>query len=527
MSTNFEITPIAAAIPPFMAAPKPVSLPTSPDALQELQILAMGLLPSESDISGRAGAVLLSSADEKDFSVLLHSALFRAYSAAVNAAEADAGITSSYGNKAALTAPGVYEVWTALEAQAKEGSFFADVSDMSDYLKAALPKHWSGTNSDADIRILKSQIKTLRRSYVKRRAQAITTRATSAIESKPAEEVSDLLTMIIDSLSDLKLRLTDTSYRSMEAVTHDLSKLHIDLHAGKSMSLATGYAPLDEMLRFGGFSAGQMVVIAAPPAGAKTGMAGGFALNVAKRGQAVGFFTREMPDVDLALRMEAAFGEIPLWQISDQMSPTVFKKLQDNLPKLAALKVFFDSTSSTIDMMRAKARQMVREDGVRAIIIDYLQLVRLNGGKDLEQNRANEVAAISRQIKAMSLDLGIPVIALSQISNEGLKSGKAEGRHLKESGGILADADVVIFIDSPPVEEGFDPPALQPVQFRIAKQRNGTTGACNMIFRRSDVTFHAPKMQAGHLASKPHDSKPADAPAYSDGKDDDDGIIPF
>lgn len=348
---------------------------------------------------------------------------------------------------------------------------------------------------------------------MKRKATTVAERALAAIQRTPPTEIHAMLGTIADTLSDLKLRLADTGYRSMVDVTNDLSRLHTDLKAGKSMAIRTGYAPLDEMLRFGGFSPGQLIVLAAPPAGAKTGLAGGFALNVARRGGSCGFFTREMSDVDLGLRLEASFGEVPLWQIADSMTPAVFAHLQSNLKKLAELKIFFDSGSSTIDMMAAQARQMKKQEDIDLIIIDYLQLMRLNGGRHIgDQNRAAEVAEISRQLKTLAGNLGVPVVALSQISNEGIKKGKAGGVHLKESGAIQADADVVIFIDAEPIEEGEPPPELQPVQFRISKQRNGPTGACNMIFRRADVSFHAPRAGSSLVLNPITSAKVAAAP---------------
>lgn len=527
MSTAFIETPMAAPVPALaVTEPKPEAVAPAAtsmiDAALEREVLAAGMLPSSDDDAGRAGSVLLSALRDEDLGVPLHRALLKAYRAAVAAAEAESvGCPSAEGR--AVGAIGLWEIQR--EAKNKDGEgYFPDVMALTKFLRDGLKADGEyAPHTESGLRAIKSQCRRLRRVAVLRKLAQVGSRLHAAANETAPEEAATLVSQAADIIGDLKAAIYDAPYRSMAAVVKDLDQLHRDLLAGKSQALPTGYEPLDEMLLFGGLGPGQMVVVAAAPGAGKSAFAGGFALNIARRGTPLGIFTREMSDVDLALRIEAGYGEIPIWQICDRMTPAVFAKLQSNLPALAKLPIFFDWQSATLDMVKARGRQMVKTEGVQALVVDYLQLLRLAGVKDARsQTRANEVSEISRGLKEMAMDLGVPVIALSQISNEGLKSGKASGVHLKESGAILADADIVIFIDADPIEEGEPPPMLQPVQFRIAKQRRGTTGSCNMIFRRADVTFHAPRSGMS-LALRDERIDPVVATAG----DDDDDAIPF
>jgi replicative DNA helicase len=172
------------------------------------------------------------------------------------------------------------------------------------------------------------------------------------------------------------------------------------------------------------------------------------------------------------------------------------------LGRLAEAPLFIDdSPALSVLQIRAKARQLYTERKLDLLIVDYLQLAT---GHGRFENRTQEVSYISRSLKSIAKELKIPVVALSQLSRapEQHGSGPPQLWHLRESGSIEQDADVVIFIhrDRRPEssEEDFDPRAGVETKLIIGKQRNGPTGEVGVIFQKPFVRF-----ENGPLAAEP------------------------
>lgn len=226
-------------------------------------------------------------------------------------------------------------------------------------------------------------------------------------------------------------------------ITQQLIK-NLSTPKGEMSGLTTGSQVIDSMN--GGLKPGNMTIIAARPGMGKSAYMGKMAMDIARSGKKVGVISLEMPAVDVFTRMVAAATGVAHWkidrgQIFDKAeSEAVYNKLNS----FNALPIYFSDTakSSAFDI-RAKAEKLQRKNGLDILFIDYLQLIESEGKKN--KNRENEVSEISRGMKLLAMDLKIPVVCLAQLNREAAK-GKPELHHLRESGSLEQDADVVIFI---------------------------------------------------------------------------------
>ncbi|MEJ5172158.1 MAG: replicative DNA helicase [Hydrogenothermaceae bacterium] len=258
----------------------------------------------------------------------------------------------------------------------------------------------------------------------------------------------------------------------------------------------TGFYEIDRLTT--GFHPGDLVIIAARPGMGKTS----FALSILHylsviEGLPTAFFSLEMSKEQIAMRLLGEESKIPLRKIrSGFLSAEELEKIAEVSLKMMKAPLYIDDTASiSILDLKAKARRLKKEADVKLIVVDYLQL--LSSGRRSE-NRQQEVAEISRSLKALAKELGIPVVALAQLSRQAeMRSDKRpQLADLRESGAIEQDADLVMFIHRPeyykknpsPQEEGL-------AEIIIAKQRNGPTGIVNLVFIKEITKFE-------NLASK-------------------------
>jgi replicative DNA helicase len=209
----------------------------------------------------------------------------------------------------------------------------------------------------------------------------------------------------------------------------------------------------------------------------KTALALSMARNAAIDHEiATGIFSLEMSKEQLALRLLCAEARVNMQLVrTGRIKESDYGKMATYVGSLERAPIFIEDTPGiSILELRAKARRMVEEKNVQLIIVDYLQLMTAPGIKD---SREREIATISRSLKGLAKDLGIPIIALSQLNRsvEQRTGGKPMLADLRESGSIEQDADVVLFVhrnrdtDATPEEQGR-------AQIIIGKQRNGETG---------------------------------------------------
>jgi replicative DNA helicase len=262
--------------------------------------------------------------------------------------------------------------------------------------------------------------------------------------------------------------------------------------------LGTGFPDLDRMTD--GLHGGEMIVIAARPSMGKTSLAMNMAESIVlEQGLPVGVFSLEMSAESLVMRMLCSIARVNLRSIREGfMSEADFPKLTSAAGRLARAPLFIDDSAGlSILQLRARARRMHQQHGVKLFVIDYLQLLHSTARRS-QENRQQEIADISSGIKALAKELKVPIIVLAQLNREieKDKSRKPRLSDLRESGAIEQDADVVGLLYKPTSGEDEDGvPAEEadglPVNLLIAKQRNGPTGDVNLTFLKSYTRFES------------------------------------
>lgn len=254
---------------------------------------------------------------------------------------------------------------------------------------------------------------------------------------------------------------------------------------GRLGGVPTGLYDLDRMLT--GLHGGELVLVGARPAMGKTSMALGvaqFAAVQAKR--CVAIFSLEMPSEQIGLRLLCSAANINMQRVrSGMLTDDEWIKIGDTINELANVRLFIDDTPSlTPSQLRSRCRRLMMEQGLDLIVIDYLGLM---GTDKRVENRQLEVSEISRQLKAIALELKIPVLACAQLSraNASRTDKRPMLSDLRDSGSIEQDADVVLFLHregyyaSAAAEDGPKPDDNEG-EIIIAKQRNGPVGTVNV-----------------------------------------------
>ncbi|MBI4444604.1 MAG: replicative DNA helicase [Acidobacteria bacterium] len=249
--------------------------------------------------------------------------------------------------------------------------------------------------------------------------------------------------------------------------------------------IASGFIELDRLTC--GLQKSDLIIVAARPGLGKTSLALNIAQHAATRGKkTVGFFSLEMSSNQLVTRLLCAEARVDGHKVrSGFLSKEDWSKLARAMSTLAQASIFIDDTPGiSMGEMRSKARRLKAEHGLDLLMVDYLQLMAASvlGTRTRYENRQQEIAAISRGLKALAKELNIPVVAISQLSRAPEQrrgeDHKPKLSDLRESGSIEQDADVVLFIyreDQYHKEE--DPSEDSGVaQIIIAKQRNGPAG---------------------------------------------------
>jgi len=261
----------------------------------------------------------------------------------------------------------------------------------------------------------------------------------------------------------------------------------IKSHSKGITGIPSNYKKLDQMTS--GFQKGDLVILAARPSMGKTALALCIAEAAAALGNSVGFFSLEMSAEQLTLRLLSSRAGIAHHNIRNAtISSDEWLSLTSAAGHLSDLKLFIDDTAMLSIMdVRAKARKLKAEHNLQFLIIDYLQL--LHTTKKYE-NRHQEVSEISRSLKALAKELGIPILALSQLSRavESRLDKRPMLSDLRESGAIEQDADLIMFLYRDIIyNQDTENPAL--AELIIGKQRNGPTGTVLLNFVREITRF--------------------------------------
>ena len=245
--------------------------------------------------------------------------------------------------------------------------------------------------------------------------------------------------------------------------------------------LATGFTDFDH--KTSGLQDGDLVIVAGRRSMGKTTFAMNIAENAAMSGKTVAVFSMEMPADALVMRMLSSLGRIELQKIrTGRLEDDDWPRLTGTMNLMSEAKLFIDDTPALNPTdMRARARRLKREHGLGLIVIDYLQLMQVQGGG--KENRAAEISEISRSLKGMAKELEVPVIALSQLNRslEQRPNKRPVMPDLRESGAIEQDADVITFIYRDEVYHD-DSPDKGTAEIIIGKQRNGPIGTVRLTF---------------------------------------------
>ena len=273
--------------------------------------------------------------------------------------------------------------------------------------------------------------------------------------------------------------------------------------------IPSGYPELDYFTS--GWQKGNLIILAARPGAGKTAFALNLAANAAVRfNYPVAFFSLEMRDIELAKRLVSIETGIDGGKIkgSEKFEEYDWAILEEGLKGLAKAPLFLDETPSMpLKEFRTKAKDLVARQGVKLIIVDYLQLMTVPD----EQVREQQVARVSRELKATAKELEVPVIALAQLSRAVQTRQSTNGKpilsDLRESGSIEQDADIVMFIHRPDYMGLSEHPEDRDLAYIIiAKNRNGATDDVPLTFRKGCVKFLSLSDSLTEVASRMNDS---------------------
>ncbi len=305
-----------------------------------------------------------------------------------------------------------------------------------------------------------------------------------------ANDVDDLLQQAEGQLFEISQTHLKREVTQIDPVLN-LALEQIQTAANTSTGLSglkTGYDELDRMTS--GWQNSDLIIIAARPAMGKTAFVLSMAKNMAlDYNTPVAIFTLEMANVQLVKRLISNVANLEGEKIkSGQLSPEEWERLNSRIATIYSAPMYLDETPGlSITELRTKARRLVREHGVKLIMIDYLQLMNATGMK--LGSREQEVSTISRSLKALAKELNIPIIALSQLnrSTETREDKRPVLSDLRESGAIEQDADIVCFIHRP---EYYTKSAVDAnnndirglAELIVAKHRSGAVGDVKLRF---------------------------------------------
>ena len=327
---------------------------------------------------------------------------------------------------------------------------------------------------------------------------------TSMIQTKAFDEtqdVDDLMQEAEGKLFEISQQNMKKDYTQINPVIQEAYEM-LQKAAARTDGLSgleSGFHQLDKMTS--GWQNSDLIIIAARPAMGKTAFVLSMAKNMAVNNKIpVALFSLEMSNVQLVNRLIVNVCEIPGEKIkSGQLAPYEWGQLDYKIKELYDAPLYVDDTPSlSVFELRTKARRLVREHGVKVIIIDYLQLIEGTGRED----RMQQISSISRGLKILAKELNVPIISLSQLSRavESRTDKRPMLSDLRESGSIEQDADIVMFIyrdeyykNANDEEEQAEKAANKgEAEIIIAKHRNGSVGTVKLLFQGSITKFKNP-----------------------------------
>jgi replicative DNA helicase len=261
-------------------------------------------------------------------------------------------------------------------------------------------------------------------------------------------------------------------------------------HKGERLGIPSGITSIDRIT--GGWQESDLIIVAARPSVGKTSLALNMAQHAAIRhGKSVAVFSLEMSKEQLSTRLVAGVSNIDIGRIRrGDIKGIDLARIAASAGSLLDAKIVIDDTPvATPSELRGRCRRIESEHGLDLIVVDYLQLMTADRTTK-DANRVSETSDISRGLKRLAREMGVPVIALSQLSrsSEHREGGQPRLSDLRDSGAIEQDADVVLML----WRQGQQDPLVEyeDVNAIIAKHRNGPTGMVELTFHKPTTTFH-------------------------------------
>ena len=410
------------------------------------------------------------------------------------------------------------QLWTAMLAIGEAGST-PDPVAASEWLRAhgqggtitvteiasLLPNDFFSLSLDGDV--LRNHIETIRGCHMRRRvletAREAIAEACEPGSFSPGEIVDRAAQRLYEIDAGAERRGPRLVHGRLMDVFEDIERRQRLAESGDIPGLRTGLADLDEMT--GGFHPGDLVVLAARPSMGKTGLAIGHLLEATIRQRCAAlFFSMEMSETQILLRMLAQEANVDLARLirGQKLEPEDYVSLTTAAGPLNDAPLLIDDRGTqTVASIRNAVRRASREHELGLVVVDYLQLMDGSG----QENRQQEVSAISRGLKQVAKDFEVPLIALSQLSRapEQRQNHRPTLSDLRESGAIEQDADLVAFLFRPEyyltASEVQEQRLEGHAELIVGKQRNGPTDTISMYFRKECARFEdrAPDWREG------------------------------
>lgn len=338
------------------------------------------------------------------------------------------------------------------------------------------------------------------------------------------EDVEATLDEAERTLFGVSQNFLKNTFIAIRSVLEDAFKRIDELHRerGKLRGVPTGLTDLDQLTA--GLQRSDLIILAARPSVGKTSLALDIARHVTVKAKIpTAIFSLEMSKEQLVDRMICAEANIDLWKLrTGRLSERDddFPRIGHALGVLSEAPLFIDDSASlTIMELRTKCRRLQAEHGLGLVIIDYLQLMEGRNRSGNSDNRVQEVSEISRGLKQIAREMNVPVLALAQLSRavEMTKPAIPRLSHLRDSGSIEQDADIVMFIYRKSADRNYQIDELTPeektvAEIHIAKHRNGPTGMVRLFFDMARTSFKNLDRRGGDFGAPKVPSMAGNAP---------------
>ena len=304
------------------------------------------------------------------------------------------------------------------------------------------------------------------------------------------KEVQDILTNAEKSIFDIVMnRQGGEELKPLSEVLVNTYSIIEELarQKGQIAGVPTGFIDLDSMLT--GLHAGELIIIGARPAMGKTSFAMNIAEHAALNNKTTAVFTLEMPREQIAMRLLCSDARVDMQRVrKGTLEDSDWLRLAQSLAPLSAAPMYIDDTSAlSPTMLRSRCRRLMMDRGLDLVVVDYLGLMRSDGKAE---SRQLEVSEISRRLKAIALELKIPIIACAQLSraNKDRVDKRPMLSDLRDSGSIEQDADVVMFLHR---EEYYNKETEDKNigEVIVSKQRSGPLGTVKLAWLSEYTTF--------------------------------------